>query len=962
MDLCPNCAAELQDGARACPACGYAASSSAPTLRTPADPVVAADPREPLQLGAVLGGRFRLVALLGRGAMGEVYRADDLKIGQVVALKFLPPAVANDAVARQRFYSEVRVGRQVSHANVCRLHDLAEIDGRHCLSMEFIEGEDLASRLERLGAMSPSQCQVLAEDLLGALAAAHAKGVIHRDLKPANILLDAEGRAHIADFGIAALAEEIDRRELAGTMAYLAPELLDGEPASARSDLYALGLVLFESATGRRRFSARTPSELKLQHADTAAPDLGAAQAGLPEGLRKLIVACLQREPGARPDSARDAARLLAPPVAAAKGARAWQLVALAALLALGGAFGWYLQSRPQDELQAARLGPASAAVLPFTNMSGDKRNEFFSDGMTDTLLDRLAQVPQLKIAARTSSFAFKGKPVDVREIGRALGVATVVEGSVQQQGDTLRITAQLIRVADGSHLWSRQYDRPAKDLFAIQDEIAGAITTELAGKLLPSSQAALARRGTRSLEAYAAYVKGHQALATISLASFKHAEALLREALDKDPEYVAAMLDLVQAWGWQQDLGELSTSEFVARAGPVLDRVAALDPANPRMFALRAWLAQMQGQASLARRLVERALAAAPGDRGVRMNATGVYFHQRNYPMALRQVEEMIVLDPLDPYAHAQRASLLSAMKRQDEAEASARRALQLDPGSIIAMVAMANISARRDDLPGTAVWAVKIFALNPDAPTAVQISALFRELGEKAVAEAWLARARQLKPRDNPGADALELQWANFEGRHRDALALARRLLPTGSQDSYGVWTSAMALACNSAAAVGELEAQRAALVAVSALPRSFSRGDFDAWAGTQPREEKLQALFGLSDCNFRPGPADAGRRAGLRALAREVAGTDWEKGPDARVTVARLSDDREQIVAFVSTWTAVPPGLFESNVRMLGVDQDPRVRRQLEQVRSKYAQARTRLGSRFARERVSMLPPPG
>lgn len=254
--------------------------------------------------GTMLAGRYRLVALLGRGGMGEVYRADDTKLGQTVALKFLPDSVARDATVRERFYAEVRIGRQVSHPNVCRLYDLVEIDGHHCLTMEFIDGEDLASLLGRIGRLPVDKAIDFARDLTAGLAAAHDKGVIHRDLKPANVMIDGKGRVRITDFGIAALAEGIERADFAGTLIYMAPEQFDGAPASVRTDLYALGLVLYEAFTGTRLYNALTPGELKALHARTEPPSISSNVRDVPPAVERVIQACLARDPNARPASA----------------------------------------------------------------------------------------------------------------------------------------------------------------------------------------------------------------------------------------------------------------------------------------------------------------------------------------------------------------------------------------------------------------------------------------------------------------------------------------------------------------------------------------------------------------------------------------------------------------------------------------------------------------------------------
>jgi len=253
----------------------------------------------------MLGERYRIVGLLGRGGMGEVYRADDLKLGQAVALKFLPKAVSGDEALLARFHAEVRLARQVSHPNVCRIYDIGEIEGRHFLSMEYVDGEDLASLLKRIGHLPADKTVDIARQLCAGLHAAHEKGVLHRDLKPANIMLDGRGRVRITDFGLAVAAEEAANvGEVSGTPAYMAPEQLAGKPASVRSDLYALGLVLYEVATGKRAFDAPTLAEMRRKHEQETPAAPSAILAGFDPAVERVILRCLEKDPRARPSSA----------------------------------------------------------------------------------------------------------------------------------------------------------------------------------------------------------------------------------------------------------------------------------------------------------------------------------------------------------------------------------------------------------------------------------------------------------------------------------------------------------------------------------------------------------------------------------------------------------------------------------------------------------------------------------
>src|SRR5262249_40223257 len=317
---CPSCAAENVTGSRFCSACGEPLIPVSQVSTAPAGlgagPVVAAVrvgrlvssdaiPVGGFTPGAILADRYRIIGLLGRGGMGEVYRADDLKLGQPVALKFLPRELSADAVRRERFFAEVRITRQLAHPNICRVYDIAEVNGQHFLSMEFIDGEDLASLLKRIGYLPNEKALDIARQLIAGLAAAHERGVLHRDLKPANIMIDGHGRVRITDFGLAIAATDDASHvgDVSGTPAYMAPEQLTGKGASVRSDIYALGLVLYEILSGRKAFKASTIAELREEKEQSTPTAPSEFRAGIDPIVERLVMRCLERDPRQRPAS-----------------------------------------------------------------------------------------------------------------------------------------------------------------------------------------------------------------------------------------------------------------------------------------------------------------------------------------------------------------------------------------------------------------------------------------------------------------------------------------------------------------------------------------------------------------------------------------------------------------------------------------------------------------------------------
>jgi Protein kinase domain/zinc-ribbon domain len=330
VTVCPRCAAAIPDTSRFCPECGEAVSSISQLPTNMASPsAVRAAQRLPSSSrlgrlassdsidaggftpGLVLAERYRIIGLLGRGGMGEVYRADDLKLGQPVALKFLPRRFADEKDRLDRFYAEVRIARQVSHPNVCRVYDVGEIDGQHYLSMEYVDGEDLASLLKRIGRLPPDKALEISRELCAGLTAAHDRGVLHRDLKPSNVMVDGRGRARITDFGLAVAASEVQEGEVSGTPAYMAPEQLLGKGASVRSDVYALGLVLYELSTGKKAFDAASLEELRRKHTEEAPTAPSSVAPGFDPAVERVILRCLEKDPAQRPSSVAQVAAAL---------------------------------------------------------------------------------------------------------------------------------------------------------------------------------------------------------------------------------------------------------------------------------------------------------------------------------------------------------------------------------------------------------------------------------------------------------------------------------------------------------------------------------------------------------------------------------------------------------------------------------------------------------------------------
>ncbi|HVA45195.1 MAG TPA: protein kinase [Pirellulales bacterium] len=553
MKTCPACSAENNADSKFCSACRgvLVAGPEATVDHNPAknDPDSSAHGR--FLPGTRIAGRYRIVSLAGRGGMGEVYRADDLKLGHPVALKFLPRGVAESSRRFQLFVSEVRLSRQLAHPNVCRVYDIDEVEGQHFLSMEYIDGEDLKGLLRRIGRLPGDKGLEIAQQLCAGLAAAHEKGVLHRDLKPANVMIDGRGQARITDFGLARLEDSASGiGEIAGTPAYMAPEQLARGETTIQSDLYSLGLILYEAFTGQPAHQSGSIDQLHRAHAASSPRPPAELVADLDPAVERAILHSLQKDPRQRPASARAVADALV--------ARE-------------------IPSPASSPPESTPQGKPSLAVLPFVNMNADHENEFLSDGITEDLIMALSRVKDLRVPARTSSFAFKGKNEDIRRIGQLLNVETVLEGSVRKSGNRQRVTAQHVKVRDGFHLWSERYDREMKDVFDIQDDISRAIVAALEVQLGGQADAKLVRPQTASMEAYELYVKGRGHWNQRGL-GLKKGLYYFELALLEDPNYALAWSGLADAYFLLGFYDFLPIREAVAKAKTAAENAVALD------------------------------------------------------------------------------------------------------------------------------------------------------------------------------------------------------------------------------------------------------------------------------------------------------------------------------------------------------------------------------------------------
>jgi serine/threonine protein kinase/Flp pilus assembly protein TadD len=514
---------------------------------------------------ALLGdtlSHYRILEKLGGGGMGVVYKAEDSRLHRFVALKFLPADVARDEQALARFQREAQAASALNHPHICTIYDLGEAAGQAFLVMEYLDGTPLNDLIRRQ-AMELDQLLKISSEIADALAAAHSRNIIHRDIKPANIFLCEGGHAKVLDFGLAKIAHPgAQEDELAtltltqagsvmGTLPYMSPEQLQGERVDHRTDLFSLGVVIYEMATGKRPFAGSSSLEVSSSILRDTPKPVTELRADLPAGLQKILDRCLAKDLTDRYSSARELHEAI---------------------------------DRLQKELLSGAQRPAagglqreaSIAVLPFANMSADPENEFFSDGITEEIINALIQIEGLRVAARTSAFTFKGKHVDLRIIGERLNVNTVLEGSVRKAGNRVRITAQLINVTDGYHLWSERYDRELRDIFEVQDDIANAIANRLKVALKAGQQPSV-KAGTSNLEAYQLYLKGRELFYRRLHA--RRAAQCFQQATALDPQYALAWSGMADANNMLGLYGFERPEHTMIQAKEAAARSVTLDP-----------------------------------------------------------------------------------------------------------------------------------------------------------------------------------------------------------------------------------------------------------------------------------------------------------------------------------------------------------------------------------------------
>ncbi len=747
-------------------------------------------PKEELTTGSTFAERYQIIEELGKGGMGRVYKALDTKIKEKIALKLIKPEIAKDKKTLYRFSNELRLARKIRHKNVCGMFDLGEEKGTHYITMEFVPGEDLRSSIRRFGLLPIGKSISIAKQICQGLTEAHRLSIVHRDLKSNNIMIDKEGNARIMDFGIARSLEAkgiTGAGVMIGTPEYMSPEQVEGKEVDQRSDIYSLGVILYEMVTGRVPFEGDTPFIIGMKHKGETPQNPKELNSQISDDLSHVILKCLKKdkekryhsadnvlaelkkleqglptterfEPKKKPITSREITvqlnlrKLLIP------------VFAVIAIAAVGLIIWSPWTSKESVPITGDKL---SIAVLPFYDLSPQKDQEYFCDGMAAELINRLTKIEKLSVPAQASSFSFKGKQLDVQEIGKRLKVESVLTGSLRKSENRIRITIELVKVSDGYPIWSEKYERDIDDIFALQDEISLSVVDNLRIELLGEEEAELVTRHTKNPEAYNLFLKGLYFWNKRTEDDVRKSIDYFEQAIQLDPNYALAYARLADSYSLLPFYTADSPKESFVKAKSVARKALAID----------------------------ETLAEAHSALGlIKM------YYDWDWEAAETELKRAVQTKPSYVTAHHWYAEYLSWMGRHEEAIAEINRAHEIDPLSLIINYMKAYVLFYARQYEKSIEQCQKTLELDPNFPLSYsglgsaylekgmykEAITAFQKLGDKSYLGFGYARAGK---RDE-ALEILEEMKERWERGDIRALPIARVYVGLGEEDLALEW----------------------------------------------------------------------------------------------------------------------------------------------------------------------------
>lgn len=747
---CPKCHHENPDDTIYCGKCTT-------PLRPPEDMEVTETieaPKEDLATGSTFAGRYQIIEELGKGGMGRVYKALDKEVHEKVAIKLIKPEIAADKKTIDRFRNELKFSRKISHKNVCRMYDLNKEEDSYYITMEYVDGEDLKSMIRMMGQLTIKKAISIAEQMCAGLTEAHRLGVVHRDLKPQNVMIDKEGNTRIMDFGIARSIEAkgiTDEGIIVGTPEYMAPEQVEGKGIDHRSDIYSIGIILYEMVTGKVPFEGHTPLSIAMKHMTEKPQEPREINDQIPADLSRVILKCVEKKKENR-------------------FMKVDEILLDLKNIGLG---------KPAVEKAKEMAWKNSIAVLPFTDLSPKKDQEYFCDGLAEEIINALNKIKDLRVVARTSAFSFKGKELDIRKIGKQLNVDTILDGSVRKAGNRLRITAQLINIIGDFHLWSEKYDRDMEDIFAIQDDISQAIVSKLKIELIGDERALLTKRYTENLKAYHLYLKGRHFWNKRTKQSLKQSIGYFEQAIKIDPEYALAYTGLADAYNIlgsyemlppleaypkakEAAMRALEIDDTLAEAYTSLARVKnrfdwdwsgseeyfkkaiELNSSYPMGHSWYSILLRSLGRFDEALTIINKALELDPLSLPINTTIGSIFYFAQKYDQAIIQCKKALELDPNFTWAHAILASAYLQKFLFEKAIAEFKKAVFLSKASTWYVAELAHAYAVTGDKNKALNSLDKLLEQSKREYVPVaEIAMIYTGLNNKEKAIEWLEKA---------------------------------------------------------------------------------------------------------------------------------------------------------------------------------------------------------------------------